>query len=416
MRIREIQVLGAAAALTPLVGTFEPLGLAPLLVVAAVANLVLRVAYDRDRPWRPKPAIFLFAAFAALGLASAIWSYNPGATLHKVPLLAGALACGVVLLDALSACDAEQRALIGRRLFAGVVIALAILVVERVAGFPLRHIERASWPDTHALLVSYNRGATVLALLVWPAAIVMWRKRRLYALLLVASALAILAFYTSGAALAAIIIGAVAFGLALAWPRAIAATLMAGMIVYIVGSPVIHDRVLDADTLGLKIEKDKLNSAIVPRSGFHRLLIWRFTAQKIAERPVLGWGLESSRFIPGGKSLLDPAEQALPLHPHNGVLQIWLELGIPGIALLAGLVTWMLLRVRDAPWPAVDKAASLALVAAAFVIVNLSYGIWQGWWVAALLFAATFGVGILPAAADRRIRLTTDFRPVAANR
>jgi O-antigen ligase len=416
MRLREVDVLGAAAALAPVIGTLEPLGLAPLLVAAAVAALVSRLIHDRDRPWQPVPVIALFAAFAALGLASAIWAYDPGAALHKIPLLAGALACALVLLDSISGCDAAERTRVGRRLLAGVIVALGVLLVERVAGFPVRHLEHATWPDLHSLLITYNRGATVLAILLWPAAMVLWRQRRLYAVLLVAAALAILALYTSGASHAAIVIGAIVFGLALVRPRAISALLMAGMIAYIVGSPLIHDRVIDADNFDLKIVNNNLNSSIVPRSGFHRLLIWRFTSQKIAERPVLGWGLESSRYIPGGKSLLDPSEQALPLHPHNGVLQIWLELGLPGVALLTALVGWMLLRVRNAPWPAADKAASLALIAAAFVIINLSYGIWQGWWMAALFFAATYGVGALPPAPARRTAPAPDYRAVAASR
>src|SRR5262249_50005268 len=32
----------------------------------------------------------------------------------------------------------------------------------------------------------------------------------------------------------------------------------------------------------------------------HRLEIWNFVGRHIAERPVLGWGLDASRAIPGG--------------------------------------------------------------------------------------------------------------------
>ena len=263
--------------------------------------------------------------------------------------------------------------------------------------------------------VSYNRGATVLALLVWPAAIMLWRKRPRYAVMLVAATLAILAFYISGAARAAVIIGAIVAALALVRPKATAAVLSMAMIVYIVTSPLIHTRLIDADTLHLKNQAGHINSALMPPSGFHRLLIWNFTSKKIEQRPVLGWGLESSRFIPGGKELLGTFDPALPLHPHNGVLQIWLELGVPGMLMLVGLVGWMMTAIRNAPWPSADKAASLALVAGAFVIVNLSYGIWQGWWVAALFFAATFGIGAMPATATQRREADVACRPVAAS-
>ena len=87
------------------------------------------------------------------------------------------------------------------------------------------------------------------------------------------------------------------------------------------------------------------------------------------------------------------------------------ELGVPGMLMLVGLVGWMMTTIRNAPWPPIDKAASLALVAGAFVIINLSYGIWQGWWVAALFFAATFCVGAMPLAAAQRREAGVPYRP-----
>ena len=89
----------------------------------------------------------------------------------------------------------------------------------------------------------------------------------------------------------------------------------------------------------------------LPTSALHRMLIWDFTAERIAERPLLGWGMEASRTVPGGRGqpeaaaldrmrVTDPGQrrwfaephvQILPLHPHNGALQLWLELGAVGV-------------------------------------------------------------------------------------
>ena len=65
-------------------------------------------------------------------------------------------------------------------------------------------------------------------------------------------------------------------------------------------------------------------------SAGHRLLIWSFTGDRIAERPLTGWGLDASRAIPGGRDPIRPGEAWMPLHPHNAALQLWLELGAPG--------------------------------------------------------------------------------------
>ena len=102
----------------------------------------------------------------------------------------------------------------------------------------------------------------------------------------------------------------------------------------------------------------------------HRLLIWDFAGKRIAERPLLGWGLDASRAIPGGKELIRPDQKRLPLHPHDAALQVWLELGLPGAVLFALLLGWLWLRLATAPWPPLYAAAaggSLAAVCAVAV-------------------------------------------------
>lgn len=85
----------------------------------------------------------------------------------------------------------------------------------------------------------------------------------------------------------------------------------------------------------------------LPNSGHHRLTIWNFVARHVAEKPVLGWGMDVSCSLPGGEEEIPinrheaegrvialVLEPMLPLHPHNAILQWWLELGAPGAALL----------------------------------------------------------------------------------
>ncbi len=108
-------------------------------------------------------------------------------------------------------------------------------------------------------------------------------------------------------------------------------------------------------------------------SGMHRLLIWRFTSERIAERPLLGWGMDAARELPGGKTHLatrfpdaglpEDAE-ALPLHPHDAVLQWEVELGIPGTALClaAGGLGFVARRICcDAPCGLRARARSAGL-------------------------------------------------------
>jgi hypothetical protein len=134
-------------------------------------------------------------------------------------------------------------------------------------------------------------------------------------------------------------------------------------------------------------------------SAGHRLLIWSFVGDRIAERPFLGWGLDSARAIPGGKDQIRPGQDWLPLHPHNAALQIWLELGAPGAALFGVLALWLWLSLGSVAWPEGYAAAAAGSLTAALVAASSGWGLWEEWWVATLELALFAILALAPAAA-----------------
>jgi len=127
-------------------------------------------------------------------------------------------------------------------------------------------------------------------------------------------------------------------------------------------------------------------------------MIWQFAAQRLMEAPTIGWGLDAARNLPGGKDIIEvplgggrvAKGEIMPLHPHNGPLQVWLELGAIGAVLLA---TTLALAVRRLYARARDGAAVLAATAwglTATIIACLSYGLWQSWWLGALWLSAAW--------------------------
>jgi O-antigen ligase len=81
---------------------------------------------------------------------------------------------------------------------------------------------------------------------------------------------------------------------------------------------------------------------------------------------------------------LDLTGQVMPLHPHDAILQWWLELGLVGAVLGAVLATFLWRQAAR------SGAVPLALVAAAMPPLLLSFGIWQSWWLATLFLVAAF--------------------------
>jgi O-antigen ligase len=109
-----------------------------------------------------------------------------------------------------------------------------------------------------------------------------------------------------------------------------------------------------------------------------RLEIWDFVARKALENPLYGFGIEATRHIKNFDTamLYTPLDHVL--HPHNAVLQIWIEFGAIGALGLCVAVTAILRHIFK-----LDKQAGpvcLAAFMAGFVAACISYGLWQGWW------------------------------------
>jgi O-antigen ligase len=123
----------------------------------------------------------------------------------------------------------------------------------------------------------------------------------------------------------------------------------------------------------------------LPDSAKHRIYIWNYVAKFFTEHKILGFGLESSRYISNTFAdyiLYNEATWSfLPLHPHNNILQILLELGIIGLIIAFWVINNIFRNIDNIGNPSL-QAISIALFMQYFVIGMISYGIWQLWWIA----------------------------------
>ena len=363
-------ILAALGFLAMPVAALAPRGLVPLLGVAGAAGLV---ALWREGGWHrlATPLAGLLALGGIWMVASASWAVSAGdalSTARGVLLLLLAL----TVLLALEAKDDELVARASGLGFAlGVAILLPMLIVAGNAG--------------------HNRAASLLAILLAPLAWALrpWRGVALLLVGLVATAFAEGSSVKLAAGLALVA------GLAACLHRLVAPAIGAVAAVIVLAMPLL---------VGLLPAPEQLGG--LKYSAVHRAHIWRFTSERIAEHPWRGWGLDAARNLPGGQTPLPGIDVSkvegpinavmLPLHPHNGALQAWVELGIVGALLLAavvGLAYWRVGRI-DAAGP---RAAATAAITAALGVGCLSFGLWQNWWIALLGIAAALGIRLVRA-------------------
>ncbi len=385
--------LALAALVAPPLAVFAPLGLAPLLALLAAALLAAdwRGALGAARPYAGIAA--LLALLSAWGGLTALWSPVPQHSLLEAVRFLAIAAAGLVVVGAARSLGGRQATRVGQALITGLVLAILLLQLERHANQPIARVLEGLAPAQYLPLARYDRGVTVLLLMAWPAAAPLASRRRPLGLLLLALCVgATVAVFFSHTCILAFALALPAGLIALRLPRLIARSLFAGLLLVAFVLPLAAPR-------GIGIERIHRDLPMLPSSAIHRFAIWRFTADAIAERPLLGWGMDAARALPGGRIpverlfpevTISPLAEAMPLHPHDAALQWRLELGLPGTLLalaLLGRVLERLAGMRAPPW---RRALALGYAAAALTVALLSFGAWQAWWLSTLWLGAAF--------------------------
>lgn len=352
-----------------------PRGIAALASVAGLfaAGLILAANRPLARRHLAVPAA-LVGALLTWGTVSAIWSIDPLRSLDLAARLAGLFAAGLALAAAAGEVAAPGR--LTGLLVAGFVLGLAMAAVDLASHgalskpFSTRPYE-ASW---------LNQASVAFAILLLPtSAALVGRGRRAAGVLFAGAAAATILALAGTAAKVALAAGLPAALLCYGWRARTARAAALLSVAVVISAPLTFAR--------LERVSDLVATANdVKQSAGHRLLIWSFVGDRIAEHPLAGWGLNSSRAIPGGKDLIRPGESWLPLHPHDAPLQLWLELGVPGAVLMALLTAYAWLALARAEVPRLYAGAVGGSLACAFVATLATYGIWEEWWQGTLWF------------------------------
>ena len=376
---RESKVLAALICVLPPVAIYAPKGTVVLAVLAAAGLLASPAVRSTLRATPLPPVAWAVAPLMVWGLTAVLWSPSPGSALGLwVALAALIVIARVLVLGAATVGPSDRRRLAGFFVI-GAMLFVAILAAENINdGVIIKLLKGSRGKGISDYLAWINPGNAILAILALPfaAGVARWGGVLAGTGVFIA-ALAVVALGPSTAAVLAAIVAGLTFLLTLAGKRA--------FLIFLAGMLALGQ--LSMPTLVEQVPNWKrLHQSLLdgPISMGHRWNIWEFVAARIAEHPVVGWGFDASRAIPGAHgNVFGEYGEILPLHPHSGFLQIWLELGGIGAVAAAVLVasTPFLLHRAAGDWP---TTAILAGTFMAYMVVGqMSYGIWQNWWIAA---------------------------------
>ena len=400
-------VFALVAAIAPILSVFAALGMMPLVGGLALFLLADDMIRSRGAPrsliatWHRSTDLRRFTLLCALllawMLASISWAVVPGQSLQACLQIAGLMLTAHMVLAGAMRLEQVQRARVLAALLIGLIAAFGLYAIERLADAPIGHsLHSYTYDGNESVFSPYNRGLTIALLLSLAAAAGLIRHKRpaaprvLLAVLLIAAATVTIYFYYGSSLQIAALAALATTLLTLAVPKLGPWIIGLAVAIYIAAVPLIPQQVT------AKVDLIDLSAKTGNVSISHRLAIWSFTAERIADKPWAGWGMNSARSIPGGKDTVvlsyengavSSVGERLPLHTHNAALQWWLELGLPGAILMAGIWLMALSRIARRGMRG-TRAIGIGAGVGAFTIANLSYGAWQSWWLATLTLVA----------------------------
>ncbi len=294
--------LDAAALLFFPLLVLAPRGVAPLASAAGLfaGGLVLSAGIRAWRPALTAPAALL-GSLLAWGIVSALWAIDPRHSLDMAARLAGLFAAGLALAAAVDLLAAPRRLTLF--LLGGFVLGIAMAAAD----FATRGALSAPFSSRVYQAAWLNQASVAFAILLLPASAVPLRRGRAAVALLLAAAGVATVYMLAGTAAKTALTAGLVMALLLYVSRIRAArAAAAASILLIVTAPLTFARL---ERLPAFTE----TADAIKQSAGHRLLIWSFVGDRIAEHAIIGWGLDSSRAIPGGNDPIEPGETWLPL-------------------------------------------------------------------------------------------------------
>lgn len=352
------------------------------------------------------PGFIIWGLFLLWGIASIIWSIDGKHTLYlwtKLLLLSLAGISLSLMFQGISN-TFKNRLLLA--LMFGLVITNAWLMVEiKTQGKLLSLIKGKDFNLTH-----YNKALSLEIMLFWPILAYLNRffkvnidQEKKYLALMLQLVLifqtAFIVFCLEATTVkVAFIIGSLTAICSLINEKFVKWSLLIGSIIVFTTAPLLYQKVLTPSTVA-----SVTHNFIKKSSFYHRLYIWKFVSGEVLSKPWTGWGLDASRHKYFSEIKISAKEirnqtpfleisclDLLPLHPHNLPLQLWLELGFPGIFLIIYLISLTVIMIPQIFKENLSKPAAYASFASALVMSMGSYGTWQSWWVSGLWLVIIF--------------------------
>jgi len=385
-------------ALMPFLAMAGGLGIAPAGALIGLAGWIVLLRLGELKIVTAQPWFWALLALVFWCFAAQFWSpYAPKGALsnaNKLVIIV-LIYCGVV--TTFKVLKPQTRDMFCHVFMAGGVLAAGLMLIEILSGYGLSLLVDPLNPDEAIAFRQFDseknlgRGILTYAQFLPALSLMFILKFKRWGVLIAALIMSLLiaAAVINRVDLPAVIMFLTAIVMAVTWkfPRFGIISLCVGIIALILSGPLIG-------FLSSQMSDEQLLQ--IPLSLEHRLRMWAYSWERIAQSPWIGQGFDASRSYQdtfkerGGITMV-----IVSLHPHNAAVQIWLELGAIGAVLSAAIVAAFIkpaLSFAQTP----ERATALAGTICASALFGLTtIGVWQYWWLGSI-FIAVAALQLLP--------------------
>ncbi len=337
------------------------------------------------------PLLCTVTALPLLAATSSLWGMDSGKIISKALKETVVFISGFSLITLASQLSDASRARILKLFIYSFILTALFLYSELVFNHPVfRFIKQISFNEKVIASV-VNHAAVALSLLYWPFLYLHLQKNdpreTRFAVMSGAFILIfVVIFSQSETAMVAGVAGAITFMVAKYFPKATFWIAAVKTTLVSLTAPFIFP--LFYQTLAPALSEWRSANASA------RLDIWNTVSEYALRNPLYGHGMEASRNITDFTFGPFYAVRTYISHPHNNILQLWIEFGALGALWAAAFFIFVLLRMRKLP-PR-EYTTAFASFAAAFTVALVGYGLWQAWWAGlAFMLVVTLKISFL---------------------
>lgn len=374
-----------------------------LLPFLACALFITQKGWKNFKFELPLLAVF-FVLFLSLSGLSILWAINEKAALKSFYSFSMTLVFSYIFLSSILKTQSDFILKVYKTLLITSLFLTVFLVFQTsVNTYMLKFLELPSVHLPHLLKPT----GSVLGLFGFVTCALLWTKDR--------KVLAIFSFILLGllikltlcqTAIYAFIFASAFFVVSYLAPLWSTRISMVASFIMLLLSPILHTSIIRP----MEIINVTYYSLFLNNSYFYRLLIWEYFAHKFFEKPLLGWGLGSSRYLYDKPNAIDKFDNVI--HPHKSVLQAYVELGVFGgvlFSLFVAALFWLIQKhVKDRLSVAVCNATLLF----GLVLADMTHNLWRNYYLSLATITAGLVIlfirdrGALPHVASGRLKLS----------